>query len=45
MDKLPAEVEAMPYAEGRPYMDELAAQLADGGEVSPRSKRAALWSR
>ena len=33
MDKLPAEVEAMPYAEGRPYMDELAAQLADGGAV------------
>ena len=33
MDKLPAEVEAMPYPEGRPYMDELAAQLADGGAL------------
>ena len=33
MDKMPAEVEAMPFAEGRPYMDEMAAQLADGGEL------------
>ena len=33
MDKMPAEVEAMPFAEGRPYMDELEGQLADGGAV------------
>lgn len=33
MDKMPAEVEAMPFHEGRPYMDEMAAQLADGGDA------------
>ena len=33
MDRMPAEVEAMQFVEGRPYMDEMSAQLADGGDV------------